>query len=78
MKNTKLMVKVLLVISLFTSTILADGHMGGGGFTDDGHMGGGGKTCNPQTQTCLAANNDETKEDSILTVVRDFLASLIG
>lgn len=70
MKNTKLTVKFFLVISLFASSVMADGHMGGGG-----------KTCNPQTQTCLVAEEETTKNDatdnSIMSLISDFLASFV-
>jgi hypothetical protein len=93
MKNTKLIVKFFLIIALFTTSALADGHMGGGGLADDGHMGGGGRTCDPQAQNCVPTcnpqvqscvgddepNDDEEGEDDLFfSYVREFLASLIG
>lgn len=92
MKNTKLLVKFFLIIALFTSSVMADGHIGGGGFGDDGHIGGGGRTCDPQTQNCVPTCNpqvqsclgddepgdDEEGEDLFYSYVRDFLASLLG
>jgi len=82
MKNTKLAIKLFLILSLFASNVLADGQMNGGGLTDDGQMNGGGKTCNPQTQTCSTAqpsnNDDDDEEDSIFAFVTEYLASLLG
>lgn len=92
MKNTKLMVKLFLVLALFVTTAFADGHMGGGGFADDGHMGGGGRTCDPQTQNCVPTCNpqvqscfgggdesgDDEGEDSFFSYLRNFLDSLVG
>lgn len=93
MKNTKLTIKFFLIIALFTTSVFADGHMGGGGLTDDGHMGGGGRTCDPQTQTCVvtcnaqiqnctgnrtATENGGEEGSSIFSFVKEFLASLLG
>ena len=69
MKNTKSTIKFFLVIALFASSVSAD----------DGQMNGGGKTCNPQIQTCFVANQPgDTKENSIIVFVKEFLASLLG
>lgn len=79
MKTTKLTVKFFLIIALFTTSIMADGHIGGGGLTDDGHIGGGGKTCNPQIQTCVTDDDDDLKaEDSILDIIKNYLSTWIG
>lgn len=93
MKNTKLLVKFFLIIALFTSTALADGHMGGGNL-GDGHMGGGNRTCDPQTQNCVPTCNPQTQsclgddepgdedgeegENLFFSYVSEFLASLLG
>ncbi|CAN5505067.1 hypothetical protein BH10ACI1_BH10ACI1_26830 [soil metagenome] len=75
----KSMLKIFLVISLFSSIALADGDMGTGGFTD-GDMGTGGKTC---TQNCPTVNqtvkNSKDQEiNSVLEYVQDFLARILG
>lgn len=64
----KLTLKLMLVVSLFSSIVLAD----------DGNMGNGGKTCPPGQTTCRAV--DETKDtnqtDSILGFIQNYLFSI--
>ena len=79
MKNTKLAAKFFLIIALFTSSVMADGHIGGGGLADDGHIGGGGKTCNPQIENCVIDDDDDLRvEDSILDIIKNYLSTWIG
>ncbi len=93
MKITKLTIKFFLIISLFASVALADGHMGGGGFADDGHMGGGGKTCSSgvydQNGNCVSqggvaddgqmgSGGFASDEKAVLDFIKGFLASLLG
>ncbi|MBC7899620.1 MAG: hypothetical protein H7070_06155 [Saprospiraceae bacterium] len=78
MKN---IMKVLLVAALFCSSAFAEGDMGNGGLWggDDtttsleGDMGNGGKTCE-EGKTCVTDPDD----DSMLEIIQDYLASLIG
>lgn len=70
------MLRIVLVISLFSSIALADGDMGSGGFTD-GDMGSGGKPCaNCQTIDQTDRNTNETND--LLGYVQDFLAKILG
>ena len=65
----KSLVKLVLVVSLFSSVVLADGEMGTGG-----------KTC---TTPCLASTEPNEKEittiestDSVLSFVQEYLDSV--
>ena len=81
MKST---IKLFLIVALFVSTAFAEGDMGSGGFTE-GDMGSGGKTC---TTTCLPDNetdqsheensNSEESDESVLTVIQDYLNTIFG
>lgn len=86
MKST---IKFLLVIIIAASTIFADGDLGNGGFADEGDLGNGGRTCTvncpaptpsaPNTGGTNAQNTDETDDDdSVLTVIENYLRSLFG
>lgn len=90
MKTTKLTIKFFLIIALFTTSVMADGHIGGGGLAGDGHIGGGGKTCNPQIETCVVDCNPQIQtcavddnrglanEESILDIIKNYLSTWIG
>ncbi len=67
----KLTIKVVLSVSLFTSVVFADGNMNTGG-----------KTC---TSNCLAATPliektivSKESEDSLITIVKNYLISIFG
>jgi hypothetical protein len=67
----KLTIKVVLFVSLFSSVVFADGNMNQGG-----------KTC---TSNCLVATQPTEKnivtkesEDSLLTIVKNYLISIFG
>jgi hypothetical protein len=82
----KLTIKIFLVVIIAASTIFADGDLGNGGFTCDGDLGNGGFTCTvdcpepsdlPETDCGTdAQNSSEADDDSILTVIEDYLESL--
>ena len=71
-KSMKSIIKLALVVCLFSSVVLAEGDMGSGG-----------KTCTNGTTTCLTTNQPtdhdaDTKEstDSVLTFVQKYLESI--
>lgn len=73
----KLTAKLFLIVSLFCSVAIAD----------DGNMGNGGRTDPPPcTENCLVAGgtitpNDSEQansEDSIFSIIRDYLYDLLG
>lgn len=72
----KSMLRIFLVISLFSSIALAEGDMGGGGFTD-GDMGGGGKPC-ANCQTTDQTDRNSTETNDFLGYVQEFLAKILG
>lgn len=86
----KVTIKFFLVIIIAASTIFADdGNMGNGGYTGDGNMGNGGITCtiNCPAPTPEQQNTNETEtpnasetgdDDSILTIIDDYLNELFG
>jgi hypothetical protein len=86
----KFTIKLFLVIVIAASTIIVDdGNMGNGGYTDDGNMGNGGRTCTvtcpeptPEAQTngesSSQTSSAEDDDDSILTVIEDYLESMFG
>jgi hypothetical protein len=74
----KLTLKLILVLSLFSSVAFADGDMGNGG---EGDMGNGGKTCPQNQQTCRPAEPPTTTDDetgSILSLIRTYLGLTLG
>lgn len=86
MKST---IKFFLVIVITTSTILAEGDMNTGGYTEDGDMNTGGRICtincptpNSNSQDINGAGEENTVEtegeDSIVTIIEDYLKSLFG
>jgi len=73
----KFTLKIVLVISLFSSIAFADGDQGSGGFTD-GDQGSGGRTC---TQNCVIADQtDKTVKEtnSLLEYVQEYLEKILG
>jgi hypothetical protein len=69
----KLTLKLILILSLFSSAALAD----------EGDMTGGGKSCSQGQPTCRPADpvpdttdTDSTDTDSILIIVQKYLASI--
>lgn len=84
----KLTLKLFLVFALATSTIFAEGNMNNGGYSDDGNTNNGGQTCTvncppplPTAQRTDETNTqipDENDDDSILTIIDDYLTSLFG
>jgi hypothetical protein len=86
MKST---IKLFLVIAIATSTIFAEGDMNNGGYTEDGDMNNGGRTCtincpipNPTPQSTNGTSEENSGEtdgdDSIVTVIENYLISLFG
>lgn len=86
MKST---IKLFLVVIIAASTIFADGDLGNGGFTCDGDLGNGGITCTvdcpepspiPETNcgTDAQSSSETDDDDSILTIIEDYLGSLLG
>jgi hypothetical protein len=75
----KLTLKLILVLSLFSSIAFAEGEMGNGG---NGEMTGGGKTCPQNQQTCASASEQSgggsNQTDFILTLIRTYLGSILG
>ncbi len=82
MKITKLTIKLFLIISLFASIALADGHMGGGGFAEDGHTGSGNYTCNAETHENCPQEDGHMGggglADSTIIFIKNYLAKLFG
>ena len=86
MKST---MKLFLVIVIAASTVFADGDLGNGGRTCEGDLGNGGITCTVECEPlepCEPNNNGtntqttgETSDgDSVLTIISDYLTSLLG
>ena len=84
MKST---LKIFLAVCLFSSVTFADGDMTTGGF--DGDMTTGGKTCtencavsnepsDPNVVTTSSNSSEPQNDESILTIVQDYLLSLFG
>lgn len=70
------MLKLFLVVCLFSSVTFAEGDMGDGGYSGDGDMGDGGRlAC---TENCVVNVNQKEAENSILSFVRDYLVSIFG
>lgn len=88
MKST---IKFFLIGALFVSNAFADGDMGSGGVMD-GDMGSGRIICNPTVSICPATNqpvgangqpdaqnsDSEDSDESILTIVEEYLGELFG
>jgi hypothetical protein len=77
----KLTLKLILILSLFSSVAFADGEMGSGG---EGEMGSGGKTktC-PTPSPCRPADEPDdiinpTETDTVLTMIQKYLTSIFG
>jgi hypothetical protein len=87
MKST---IKLFLVVVLFFSTAFAgEGDMGSGGY--DGDMGSGGRTCTTAECVNTSSTNDTTSldttgsadeednsDDSILTIIQNYLNEIFG
>ena len=85
----KFTIKLFLVIVIAASTIFAAGDMNNGGFSPDGDMNNGGRTCtvdypsptpSPENANGTDAQTTDANSDdeSVLTVIENYLRSLIG
>lgn len=84
----KFTIKLFLVIAIATSTIFADGDMNNGGYSEEGDMNNGGRTCTvncptptPSPQNAAGTGTqttDATGDDSVLSIIENYLRSLIG
>lgn len=75
----KFTLKLFLVVCLFSSVAFADGDMGAGGYGGDGDMGAGGRTCT-ENDDCRGSSitNQKEAENSVLSFIQDYLASIFG
>jgi hypothetical protein len=66
----KLTLKLILILSLFSSVA----------FAEDGTMGAGGRACPQGQTTCRSAEQpaETTDNDSILIIIQQYLTSIFG
>jgi hypothetical protein len=69
----KLTIKIMLIVSIFSSVVLADGDMGSGGKSCPN-----GQTCRGAIETTETTVENTCETDSILNFIRDYLFSIFG